>query len=806
VRFFKGLLWLLLLALVFLGAALLWYRQATLPTVEGRLDVAGLAAPVTIRRDAHGIPSITAASEADALFALGFAHAQDRLWQMEFNRRLAAGRLAEILGASALPTDKFLRTLGVHRAAQRIYENYDAEHRALVDAYVAGVNAYLATRSGPLPPEFLLTQSPAPAPWTPADSVSWSLMMAWDLSAHAMRMELRRLQLARVFSRAEIDDFYPPLPGEPVPATADYVEMYRLLGALNVAEAPGRPALAALPEAGFGSGEAIGSNNWVVAGTRTVSGAPLLANDPHLGLTAPSVWYFAHLAAPDLAVSGATLPGVPGVVLGRNADLAWGVTNTNVDQQDLYLERLVPGNHDEVDTPQGPQRLSQRIERIAVRGEAEVELVVRETRHGPVLSGLESIDKAFRHPQFLLALRWAALEARDSTLPAVRALSRARSVAEADAALAGWQIVTQSFVLADTAGNIGFVVAGRIPLRRADNDLAGIAPAPGWDERYDWQGYLPHAAAPRSLNPPSGVLATANNRVVPRDFPHHLTFDWFASYRVDRIAQLLAAREKHDVASMRAMQADIVSLQARELMAQLASAQPLTAAGREALQRLAAWDGSMSRDRPEPLLFHAWRRELTERVFADDFGPLAEEFVTNAEPSRALLRVLKGEATGRDWCDDRRTRDRFETCRTLMSEALDTAATALTQQSGRDVAGLRWGDAHLAVSEHRPLSAVRALARLFELRTPVPGDTYTLNVGALSNRPEAPFTTRHAASLRMIFDLSSADRSLWVNATGQSGNPFSEQYESLWLLWRDVGYVPLRPAADGPALQLRPRA
>ena len=385
--------------LVFTG--LLWYRQASQPIHEGTVRVEGIAGRVDVRRDEQGIPTIVASSEHDANFALGYSHAQDRLWQMEFNRRLAAGRLAEILGASALPTDQFLRTLGVHLAAQRIYDALDAEHRGLIDAYVNGVNAYLATRSGPLPPEFLLTRAPAPAPWTAADSVAWSLMMAWDLASYSMRMELRRLRLAQQFSRAEIDDIYPPLPGEAAPATADYVEIYRLLGALNTAQdGAASTQLAEIPTAGFGSGEGLGSNNWVLSGRRTVSGKPLLANDPHLGLTAPSVWYFASLQSPGLNVIGATLPGLPGVVLGRNDRVAWGVTNTGVDQQDLYLERLNPDDADEYETPTGWQRFKQRVERIRVKGEADVDLVVRETRHGPVISGLASIDKSFKSRRF----------------------------------------------------------------------------------------------------------------------------------------------------------------------------------------------------------------------------------------------------------------------------------------------------------------------------------------------------------------------------------------------------------------------
>ena len=803
-RAVRWIAWTGLAILVATAATGLWYRQASQPLHEGMLRLKGLDSTVEVRRDGQGIPTIVASNERDATFALGFLHAQDRLWQMEFNRRLAAGRLSELLGPAALPTDKFLRTLGIRRTAQRAYETLDEAHRLLVDAYVDGVNAFLASRSGPLPPEFLLLRASAPEPWVAADSMAWSLMMAWDLASHGMRMELRRLRLSQRFSRAEIDDIYPPLPGESAPEVADYVEMYRLLGVFATAPETKPPARAEIPTGVFGGGEGLGSNNWVLSGQRTVSGRPLLANDPHLALTTPPVWYFAAMRLPGLELIGATLPGLPGVVLGRNDRIAWGATNTGVDQQDLYLERLVGDDEDEYETPTGPQPFDKRKETIRVKGAADVELAIRETRHGPVLSGLESIDKAFSHRRFVIALRWAALDPGDRTWAALHSLNHARSVEAAERALADFNVVTQSFVLADVDGNIGMVVAGRIPRRRPDNDLQGIAPAPGWDERYDWQGYLTYEEAPRRINPPEGFIATANNRIAPPEYPHHLTFDWFPSFRVRRITELVGAREKHDLASTEAIQRDVKSLAALELLQLLAVAQPLTTAGRDALERLKAWDGTMAPGRPEPLLFHAWRRELASRIFGDDFGDLATDFVANEEMTRPLLHVLSGRARGRNWCDDRTTEQRFETCTILMSEALDTAVARLAEASGRDVAGMRWGDHHLAIAEHRPLSSVPVIAHLFELRTPYPGDTYTINVGALSNRPEAPFTTRHTASLRAIYDLATPGKSVWVQSSGQVGNPLSPLYASMVPLWQEVNYLPMVAADSGPLLVLAP--
>ncbi len=787
----------------------LWFRQASQPVHEGTVRVPMLRQSVRIERDEYGIPHVIAASEHDAAFGLGYAHAQDRLWQMEMNRRIAGGRLSEILGPAALDTDRFLRTLGIRRAAERIYAGLDEEDRALADAYAAGVNGFLAVRSGPLPVEFLLTRAPAPEPWTAIDSIGWSLIMAWDLARYSHTMELRRLELAQRFSLAELNDIHPPYPGAAPPATADYTEMYRLMGLRQAGVIEGARRLAALETGlGFGDADDIGSNNWAVAGSRTVSGKPLLANDPHLGLSTPSLWYFAAMSAPGLKVIGATLPGVPGVLVGRNDRVAWSFTNTGVDQQDIYIERINPENVAEYATPEGWAAFTERTETIRVKGSEDVQLTVRESRHGPVLSGLASIDKRFAHPSYVLALRWSALEPDDTSFAAVRALNKARSAAEAEAALGRFQLVTQSAVYADVEGEIGMIVTGRIPVRRTDNDLRGIAPAPGWDARYDWTGYLPFEQVPRLRNPPTGVIVTANHRIVGDDYPHHLTYDWFLPYRAARIEQLLDERARHDTTTFKAIQADHRSQAALDLMERLRDTRPLTEAGRDAMARLLRWDGAMDPKRPEPLVFHAWMRELKHRVFDDDFGPLAAEYIDAAERTRFLLNVLAGRAQARDWCDDRRTEHRVESCASMATEALDAAVAQLTSESGRDVAGLRWGEAHLAIGEHRPLSGVGWLSRFVELRTPFPGDTYTVNVGALTHRPDAPFTTRHAASLRAIYDLAALDgNSFWVQSTGQSGSPFSEHYASMLPLWRDVKYLPMRPAAgrDTRVLELHPK-
>jgi penicillin amidase len=791
---------LLTLAVLLLGL-LLWYRQASLPMVEGTLRVAGLAAPVRIDRDEKGIPHIGGGSEADVLFGLGYAHAQDRLWQMDFNRRIARGRLAELVGPAGLDTDRFLRTLGIQRSAQALLDAMDADTRVLLDAYVAGVNAALATRTGPLPPEFLLTRAPAPEPWSALDSAGWAMLMALDLSQE-WRDELARLRLAARFTLAEINDLRPP-PGDAVVVpTADYPAQYRLMGLYTDAARAGEPPrsslldegtrLAGLPAfAGDGAAAGLGSNNWVVAGSRTVSGKPLLANDPHLSLTTPAIWYLARLDAPDLKATGLTLPGLPWVLLGRNEHVAWGATSAYGDGSDLYLERLNPAAPGQYQTPDGFAAFEQTTETIKVRGGDDVTIAVRRTRHGPVLSGvLGPVDAWIDSGKHVLALRWGAATPGDRTLAAARAMNRARSAAELQRALEGWTLTHQYFVFADRAGDIGLAVSGRYPLRAADNDYAGVAPAPGWEARFDWTGFVPPAQLPRVVNPPRGVIATANNAAMPPGYPHRLGHDYALPFRARRIEQLLAARERHDLKSMQAIQLDTQSLAARALLPLLADVRPDSEAARLALARLQAWDGTMAAGAPEPLLFHAWMRKLRLAIFADDLGDLAPQTVEPSEMTQALVNVLGGRARARDWCD-RRDTPRVETCAGLAAEALEAAVADLVQSSGRDVLGLRWGDLHVARLEHRPLSQVAGLRGLFEHRVAVGGDTHSPAVAALSSNPQTPFAAVHGAGARLVFDLADGGGA-WVLSTGQSGHPASDHYGDQVEAWQRGRYLPLQ--------------
>ena len=780
---------LILAILLALAAGYAWLRQS-LPQLDGTVTVSGLKAPVDIVRDRYGVPHIYAGSVTDAYFALGFVHAQDRLWQMEMNRRIGSGRLSEVLGPAALDADKFLRTLGVRRAAEATLKSLNAETRSQLDAYAAGVNAYLAQRSGPLPPEFLLT-GVRPEPWQSADSVAWIKMMAWDLGGN-WRNELLRMRLAKKLSTKQIGEFLPPYPGDAPLAIADYAALYRQLDASKL-------AALALP----GLSEDGASNNWVVAGIRTASGKPLLANDPHLGLAAPAIWYFAHMSAPGLEVMGATLPGVPAVVLGRNRHIAWGFTNTGPDVQDMYIERVDDAGR--VLAPQGWQKLATRREVIKVKGQADATITVRSSRHGPLISDVFKPAADALPQDFALAFAWTALHEDDRSMQAAGTLATARNWDEFLAAARDFDSPQQNMVYADTDGNIGFVAPGRVPLRKPENDLKGQAPAPGWDAKYDWDGFIPFADLPHSYNPAAGAIVTANNKIVPDDYPYYLTSEWVPPYRADRIKQLLDATPKHTRQSFERIQADTISLQVRQILPLLLKTKTADPEAQQILRQLRRWDANMSAAGAEPLIVSAWLRELGRLIYADELGDLFDGAWEHR--ARFMYNVLANTNGQGHWCDDVNT-PATETCADLLPKALDLALADLKRRYGEDREQWRWGDAHYALSEHRPFGRQPLLAKFFDIRVPSPGDTYTIDVGrnTLANE-SAPFVNRHAPSLRAIYDLSDLDKSEYMHSTGQSGNLLSPLYRNFSEPWSRVEYIPMSmkrsDALDGSLGTLR---
>ena len=793
-----------LLLLVVVSAALLawFYGQRVLPQTEGTLALPGARAQLSIERDDTGIPTIRAASVRDALYGLGVAHAQDRLWQMETHRRIGAGRLAEAFGDGALETDRFLRVLGVRRAAAAQWAQVSPASRELLMAYTEGVNAVIAGLRA-RPPEFVILGL-QPEPWTPEDSLAWAIMMAWDLGAN-WQTELIRLRLSLKLPKERIDQLMPPYPGDAVPASMDYAALYKSLkldGQQALGEAPLLRLMAAAPESEV---EGVGSNSWVLAGARTTTGKPLLANDPHLKLSTPALWYFARIEAPGLHIAGATMPGLPGVVMGQNSHIAWGLTNTGPDVQDTYLERIKPDDATQYQTPEGWAAFETRQELIKVKGGADVTMVVRNTRHGPVISDAAMAGVANEalgpeaKPGYAIALRWTGLDTDVDMIATTLAMNTAGSVDEFVKVTAAWAAPQQNMAVADDAGHIALVSPGRVPLRKPENDLSGLAPAPGWDARYDWAGYLAVDQLPQQRDPERGYVANANQKITPPDYPHFITHHWAMPFRHQRITQLIEAVPRHGLAGLAAMQRDVKSLAVARLLPRLLAAKsghPLAAA---AQAQLAGFDGTMAADKAAPLIYWAWHRHLSEQVLSDEVGP---ELYDRLLGQRGYFDVIEGVLARDDawWCDDKATAA-VETCETQVNRALDATLDELQKLQGPDVAAWQWGRAHQARSEHRPFSKVKLLAPWFEQRAAVGGDSYTVNVGRVSLKADAStaefYLSEHGPSLRGLYDLADASQSRVMHSTGQSGIPWSPLFRRFSGPWVKGESVPLWPAAGG---------
>jgi penicillin amidase len=772
-----------------LGAAcavLVWQLCASLPRRSGVVSVAGLEGALDVVRDVHGVPHVYAASALDAHFALGYVHAQERLWQLELGRRLAAGRLSEIFGPDALEQDRMFRTLGLAHVARQNEAHLDAGARAVLDAYVRGVNAFSSTHPT-LPPEFLVF-GVEPEPWTATDSILILKLMAWTLSGN-LDAELDRLRLSGTLESRQIAELLGPDPSQ----------LDLPIGAGRATFGAWQPAARDLWGRLVRRSEGLGSNNWVVDGSRSETGKPLLANDPHLELSAPASWYLAHLQAPGLDVIGASLPGIPGIILGQNGRVAWAFTNAESDTQDLYMEKLVSGDPTRYVTPEGSRPFDVRREVIRVKDGVDVTLEVRATRHGPVISDAYESAAAAAPDGHVMALSWAALAPDDRTLHfSVRAAS-ARSGAELREAARDFHSPQQNIVYADDAGHIGFITAGRAPRRRPDDELRGTMPAPGWLARYDWDGFVPFEELPQLADPASGRIVTANQKLTPPDYPHWLGAEWAPPFRADRIDALLAARPRHALESFAAIQADVHSGVAEALLPRLlslahAALERPTADERLFLERLEHWDREMRAERLEPLLFAAWLRELARSVYADELGADFEDFWQ--ERATFMLDVLGESGTGRRWCDDVATPDR-EPCAGRVVHALRGALAHLEGSFGSAWRERVWGDVHVARAEHVPLGGVPLLGRWFDVTLPSGGGNDTVNVGGYSIGDERePFASHRAPGLRLLYDLGAPERSRFIVTPGQSGHVLSPHYRDQAQPWSEGGYLPMITRRD----------
>jgi penicillin amidase len=792
----------LLLALAAAGGY--HYLRRSLPQVDGTVSVTGLTAAVEIVRDADAIPHIIAANKLDGLFGLGYAHAQDRLWQMEFQRRIGHGRLSEVLGAATLPQDRFLRTVGFGRAARTAWDATPEWAKQQVNAYVDGVNTFIATHHGAqLPPEFTMLRF-EPEPWTGVDVVVWVKMMAWDLSGN-YSFELLRHDLLATVGEERMAQLMPPyatdglsiLGGAEPSHPTDQTHLTYLSHppdqpwsrAFVSSVAQGDPGVRDFLTGA--QSEGLGSNNWVVDGTLTASGKPLLANDPHLGTRLPSTWYLAHISAGDFDVIGGTFPGTPAIALGRNRSIAWGATNVAADVQDLYREKLdSAGTHYEFRGAQEPVTVIP--ETIAIKGAEPVTLQVRVTRHGPLVSDAinanNAASKASPKPAPIepLAFRWTALDAEDGTLAAFLKVNEAHNWSEFTEAMRGYVVPSQNFVYADVEGHIGYYAPGHIPLRASGD---GSRPIDGWTGDAEWTGWVPFDELPHLYDPPDHIIVTANHRPAPASYPYNLGLEWTEPFRAQRIWDRLRDHTKLSADDFARIQADTLSLHAKALVPLLLQhAKAADARDQPALDLLRRWNFDATPDSAATAIFQAWFLQLTRALVADKLGPAVTDTYAGkfSFVSRFLVNTLA--ANDSPWCDDTTT-PKHETCDETVMLAFRKGVDDLQNRMGNDMSRWRWDAVHVAMFPHA-LDAVATLRPILSRSVGIGGDWSTVNVGV--SAADHPYEVHTVPGYREIIDLSPANDSRFLDAVGESGHPLSPHYDDFLNDWRVVLHKKMR--------------
>jgi len=780
-----------LLLVVLAGTAVVVVRRP-FPQTDGALTLPALQDEVRVFRDEYGIPQIYAQNEHDLFVAQGYIHAQDRFWQMEFWRHTGLGRISEITGPAGLEFDRFIRTVGWNRMAAQNLAYYEAEAPELMDvlnAYSKGVNAYIAEHGDQTSLNFtilgLVNEPWEIEPWEPIHTVAWGLAMAHDLGGN-YQDELNRAGLIAELGEATTDTLLPGYPYNNRPAIVPSSELN-----LDDAESSQTAALPLVnwqnvdlhligdvPSAGFalGNGPGIGSNNWVVSGAHTDTGLPLLANDMHLSIQMPSIWYEIGLHAPGWNVSGFSFAGVPGIISGHNDHIAWAHTNVGPDVQDLFIEKINPANPLQYEF-MGEWRDVEVIEEvIKVNGAEDETLQVHLTHHGPIVNDVVDGSKD------VLALQWSAMET-SRIFQAVLLLNQAENYDDFKEALQYWDVPAQNIIYADIEGNIGYQTPGRIPIRKNGN---GLVPVPGWTGEYEWQGWIPYEEMPALLNPEQGYIVTANNAVVDEDYPYLINIDWANGDRAQRITDMIEAAiaggavTKEDFAKIHFDSKSLMAESYVPLFANLSSDDPAVQA---AIERIRGWDLQERRDSVPAALFELFYMNLVNAVLSDDVGP---DFVTDVH-STIFFHAIADEPGAR-WWDNQNTSQK-ETREAIMLQALAETIDWFEENVGGDMNDWTWGTIHTATFDSDPLgSSGVGLIEAVVNRGPFPVDGGSDIVNAASWRWSDPAKVRSIASMRSIIDLNNFDDSMAVNPTGQSGHPYHPHYDDMIPLWQNGRY------------------
>ena len=791
---FRVLLVLALLA--FLLCALIYYfATRSLPDYDREYNTSGNADTMEIVRDNKGVPHIFATSDSDVFFGLGFAHAQDRLWQMMLRRRAAQGRLSEIFGAETADADEFIRRLDITTLARTSLSVQSPEAMQALKAYSMGVNAWLKTIQtealGRGAPEYFLFK-PSIAPWTPADSLAILKLMAVESSTH-LETDILRARTSIAIGADLLRDIMPDDPSLGTTAMPEYAQLFDLTPNSELAALAPRNKLHAIKTRGFQNA----SNVWAAQGARTAGKASLLAADPHNALAAPGQWMLARLELQSGGVIGATIPGLPLILSGRSERLAWGMAASYVDDLDVYVEQLNPANVDEYKSGLIMKTFKKRDVILEIKDGVSKTLELRWTDNGPVIPtenfGLKDITPSGH----VTSLRSTTLEYNDASFTALYEMMKVQNANQVSEIYNDYVSPTVNLIYADK-DNIGYQLIGKIPDRRLGHVGQGRIPAQGWLIRNQWKGYMDYEDNPANFNPAGGVVANTNNKITEKPFPKHISFNWGDTYRFQRLTKLINERKIHTRDSFMEAQLDSISFAARTMLP--LAAKELWFTGNPApdgtperkrqiaLELLANWNGDMNEHMPEPLIYAAWMRNLQAFIIRDDLGKLAGEFM-RVDPI-FIERVFRNIDGAGVWCDIRQS-TKEETCSDIAKQALDAALIELEALYGGRIDSWQWGQAHQAIHDHTVLGHIPFLSWVTNIRQSTSGGDHTLLRAVTKNKGPFPYSNVHAAGFRALIDFSDLESSLYIASTGQSGHPFSRHYDDLAQLWRRGEYIPM---------------
>ncbi|MGF3102684.1 penicillin acylase family protein [Rossellomorea sp. DUT-2] len=738
-----------------------YYIDRSLPVTTGSISLKGLSEDVEVIRDKDGVPHILAQNEKDLYMAQGYVQAQDRLFQMDLSRRQASGRLSEVVGEKAVDRDKFFRTFGLRRAAEVSFAAYPDEAKQLLEWYAGGVNAYMqeATDEGKLPIEFTLLGY-KPEKWTPIDSLTIGKYMAFDLGGHWQGQAFRYWALENL-PKDKAYDLFPSYPEDAPTILSD-------IGEVQV-DMKQSFAGAVIPP------EFNGSNNWVVSGEKTASVKPLLADDPHLSLGTPSIWYQMHLESPQVNVSGVIFAGIPGIILGHNEQIAWGVTNTGPDVQDLYVEKRNEEDPSLFLYDENWERATIIEEPIKVKDGDTIPYEVTITRHGPVISEFAHQNESEK----VLSMRWTALDPSLELL-AILNINKAKNWDEFEEALKDFHVPTQNFVFASEDGTIAYKANGKIPIRKKGN---GLLPVPGWDPEYEWEGFIPFEELPKVINPQSGFIATANNKVVSDEYPYHISHHWAQPYRYMRISEYLESENDLTLSDMKDLQMDQMNLHAREMVPILIEdmeSGSLTAKEREAVELLKSWNHKDDKNFAAPLVFHQWINEISTGLFKKE---IPRDMIKLFEGRQSIVDELIRKAHNGEesqWFVDRGG------YKTFISASLTQAIDELEEAYGSSMDEWEWGLYHKVYFEHPLSGASSVLKRFLNDRDPEPVGGSRVTVGAASYNESG--IVNHGASWRFVIDTETMNNGYHIVGPGQAGHYKSKWYQNQINAWKNGDY------------------